>query len=376
MANNVKGLLAVSGVVGIAALVGYFFASDMGRFAGLRDKRATTSASQITSESGGNTAVAAPAAEDGAQVGTLNGKAVLRSDMTSAEKLKIFEAEMKVHEAYEEILARRYMNDFFEKYKRDNNIADTNAAREAYVKSKVNIPEDQIKRIVEANKNNERLKNLSPDDQLKEVRNALEGQARQGVVQDLMRQGRDKGGFVVSLPKPIEPRVDVGDGGNAFLGPKDAKVTIVEWADYQCPYCARMVPTLLDVVKKYDGKVRWVYRDFPLDFHPNAMPAAIAANCAGAQGKYFEAHNFLFENSAALGEETYKKMVDKLKLNVADFDKCRKNPDSKKEPSADMEAGVEVGVNGTPAYFINGRRFSGGMGVAEFSKAIEEELAK
>jgi protein-disulfide isomerase len=355
MSNQIKGGIAVVGLVAAAAVVGFLFTRDLNAFSG----KARVAGSAAPAQTGA--------------IGRYFDIPFTKDGLTSGEKAKIFEAEQQVYNAYEELLARRYVNEFFTRYQKEHSLKSVDEAREHYSASKVNIPEDRIQAIIKQYKDDPRLKSLSPEQQVKEVRTALEGQAKQQVIGELIQTARAKGEFEVSMAKPVEPRLDVADGGNYFMGPKDAKVTIVEFADYQCPYCARIVPTLVDVVKQFDGKVRWVYRDFPLDFHPHAKPAAIAANCAGEQGKYFEAHNYLFENYKDLGEPLYGKLVDSLKLDKARFEACRKNPSVEKEVMDDMQAGIEYGVNGTPTYFINGRKMQAGS-AADFARAIEEEL--
>ncbi len=361
MSNQIKGGIAVVGVVAAAAVVGFLFTRDITAFAGnVKARVAGTSVESAASASGA--------------MGQYFGTPFTKESLTSAEKAKVFEAEQQVYSAYEELLGRRYLNEFFSRYMKEKNLKTIDEARDHYAKENVNVPEARIQAILQQYKDDPRLKSLSPEQQVKEVRNALEGQARQEVIGRLIQNARAKGEVALTMPRPVEPRLDITDGGSFFMGPKEAKVTIIEFADYQCPYCARMVPTLMDVMKKYDGKVRWVYRDFPLDFHQNAKPAAVSAKCAGDQGKYFEAHNFLFEHYSNLGEEVYTKLATELKLDKAKFEQCRKDPATLATVMANYQTGVDVGVNGTPAYYINGRKLSGGQSVNDFSHAIDEEL--
>jgi protein-disulfide isomerase len=197
------------------------------------------------------------------------------------------------------------------------------------------------------------------------------------VFRELIDEAKASGAIRVAVRRPREPKLEVDDGGNFFVGPKDAKVTIVEFADFQCPFCARMVPTLNRIVKKYEGKVRWVYRDFPLrEIHPEALPAAVAANCAGTQGKYFEMHHALFDNYQRLGSQLYKDLAAKIGLDAGKFDECMKDPKAENEVLKDAQEGQNLGINGTPAYFVNGRKLGGAVNEAEFSRLIDEELAK
>lgn len=135
-------------------------------------------------------------------------------------------------------------------------------------------------------------------------------------------------------------------------GAKDAPITIVEYSDFQCPFCARFHPTLQQMMKDYDGKVRWVYRHFPLSFHEEAENAAEAAECAGEQGKFWEYGDKLVENYSSLGEEAYKKIATELGLNASQFDACRSSDKFLARVANDAKEGAAAGVTGTPGTFI------------------------
>ena len=188
-------------------------------------------------------------------------------------------------------------------------------------------------------------------------------------------------GNVVAAPGAAAPSVDAAKlpETDYVLGKKDAPVTMVEFSDYQCPFCGRLHAQVFPTLKsKYidTGKVKYVFRDFPLSFHPEAEPAAIAANCAGEQGKYYEYSQKLFDNQASLGSGVYKQLASEVKLDTAKWETCLKDPKQKAEIAKDMQDGVAVGVQGTPATFINGQLISGAQPLAAFEQAIEAELAK
>lgn len=367
------GLILAGGVVGLVPLF-------------MRDKGALTSSlksvvSRATGSSAADTGIgeaqAAGAKGGAASLGSFGGKPLDRASLSGDEKLKLFEAENQVYNAIEEVLVQRYVASFFETYKAKNNLPDINAAQAAYFKDKVVVPEPEVAKFLAENKDNPGLQRIPEAERTTQVRGYLENRARSGAVRQLVDEAKAKGEIVVSVSRPVEPRLDVADGGNASFGPKDARVSIVEFADYQCPFCARMVPTLKEVVKKYDGKVRWVYRDFPLrEIHPQALPAAVAANCAGVQSKYYEMHTLLFENHANLNDALYTKLAGELSLDMGKFNTCLKDPKQAEEVLADQTDGTRVGVNGTPAYFINGRKLGGAVDVREMSRVIDEELAK
>jgi protein-disulfide isomerase len=176
----------------------------------------------------------------------------------------------------------------------------------------------------------------------------------------------------------MEPmRVEVASMGFPAKGPATAPVTIVEFSDFQCPFCSRVTPTLEQVVSKYGSKVRLVFRQFPLPMHPNAAKAAEAALCANEQGKFWEMHDAMFKDQAGLAVDGLKtKAAGIAGLNAASFNSCL---DSGKETPAvqgDMQAGSKAGVNGTPAMFVNGRFISGAVSTDDLSKVIDDELKR
>jgi protein-disulfide isomerase len=157
-------------------------------------------------------------------------------------------------------------------------------------------------------------------------------------------------------------------------GAKDAPVTIVQWSDFQCPFCSRVEPTISKVMDEYKGKVRVVWRDLPLPFHPNAMPAAIAARAAGEQGKFWEMHDKIFADQAHMDRATYEKYAGELGLNMGKFKAALDANKGKEAIEADSAAGGKIGARGTPAFFINGKFLSGAQPFESFKAKIDEEL--
>ena len=182
-------------------------------------------------------------------------------------------------------------------------------------------------------------------------------------------------GVKVSLTAPDLPRIEVEAKG-PVKGATAAKVTIITFSDFQCPYCSRVNPTLEKVMKDYDGKVKMVFRNFPLDFHPMAEKAAEAGACAADQGKFWEMHDKMFGNQAKLTVDDLKASAKGLGLDVAKFDKCLDSGEKKPLVDADQKAGSEAGVQGTPAFFVNGVFINGAQPYESFKDAIERELTK
>jgi protein-disulfide isomerase len=176
---------------------------------------------------------------------------------------------------------------------------------------------------------------------------------------------------------PANPyrKVDVPADAPSF-GPKNAKVTIVEWSDFQCPFCSRVTPTLKQIKEAYPKDVRVVFRHQPLSFHPNAKPAAEASMAAHEQGKFWEMHDKLFSNQSALDRATFEKYAQELGLDMAKFRAALDSGKYRAKVEADAAAGAAVGANGTPTFFVNGREFVGAQPFANFKKVIDEELAR
>ena len=165
---------------------------------------------------------------------------------------------------------------------------------------------------------------------------------------------------------------------DSVKGDKDAPVTIVEFSDYECPFCTKFYEQSLQLIEKNyidTGKVKFIYRDFPLSFHQNAQKAAEAAECAGEQDKYFEMHDLLFEKGVSGGVNAFKQYAKDIGLNTKKFDQCLDSGAMAQEVKDDFAAGQQLGVSGTPAFFINGKLVSGAQPYSVFEQIIEQELS-
>jgi protein-disulfide isomerase len=167
---------------------------------------------------------------------------------------------------------------------------------------------------------------------------------------------------------------EVAVGKSPAKGPANAPVTIVEFSDFQCPYCSRVGPTLQKVLEDYPKDVRVVYKHYPLSFHKQALPAAKASAAAGRQGKFWEMHDLLFQNQRELNEAAFKGYAQQLGLDVAQFEKDYASPGVAQEVEADMTLARSLGVTGTPGFFVNGRFLSGAQPYSAFKTKIDAEL--
>ena len=182
-------------------------------------------------------------------------------------------------------------------------------------------------------------------------------------------------GTPTARPGPTKP-VDVKIGNAPTFGSADAPVKVVVFSDFECPFCGRVNPSIERIKKEYGSKVSISFKHFPLSFHRNAKPAAIASLAAHRQGKFWEMHDKLFENQRALTKENFIKFADEMGLNVDKFTSDLEDPSLGSWVDADMRQGGSVGVRGTPASFINGRMVSGAQPFDAFKAVIDDELKK
>lgn len=171
-------------------------------------------------------------------------------------------------------------------------------------------------------------------------------------------------------------RYEVSVDDDPFIGPADAQITIVEFSDYECPYCTKWHDEVWPrIQEEYSGQVRLVYRDFPLNIHSNATLAAEAANCAGEQDSYWQYHAALFRAEQGLSQSAFQKYAQELGLIETDFNQCLDSRRYQEEVQADFEYAVQLGVKSTPTFFINGIILIGAQPFEAFQDVIERELA-
>ena len=172
--------------------------------------------------------------------------------------------------------------------------------------------------------------------------------------------------------------VQIPVAGRPFSGPEDAPVTLVEFSDYQCPFCARhFQQTLPQLLSNYDGKIKYVVFNFPIStIHPLAQKASEAAECAYDQGKFWEYHDLLFNNQQALDTASLKGYATTLGLNNDNFNNCLDSGEKTQQVLSDFQTGQNAGVRGTPTFFINGRQLVGAQPLASFTNIIDAALAQ
>ncbi|MFC3161248.1 Protein-disulfide isomerase [Chryseobacterium arachidis] len=156
----------------------------------------------------------------------------------------------------------------------------------------------------------------------------------------------------------LKPSVSTTDHAQ---GNDNADLVIVEYGDYQCPYCGAAYPVLKELMKEFGSQVKFVFRNFPLsEMHQYARPAAIAAEAANLQGKFWEMHDAIYENQGSLNELFLFELAEKIGLNISQFKEDIQKTELEEKVDSDLESGIVSGVNGTPSFFVNGNKFNGG----------------
>ena len=207
----------------------------------------------------------------------------------------------------------------------------------------------------------------------KQLQQELRQEKIQAARQEYLNHLREQAGVSI-LMRP--PRVAVTYDPGRLRGSPQAPVIILEFADFQCPFCRQVEPTLKNLLAKYNGRVSLAYRDFPLaDIHPQAELAAEACRCAGEQGKVWEYHDLLFANPQKLNQEGLLEHAHSLKLDERQFASCLSSGKYAAAIEEDRQRGINAGVNGTPGFFINGIFLNGAQPEAVFDRIIQADLA-
>jgi protein-disulfide isomerase len=206
------------------------------------------------------------------------------------------------------------------------------------------------------------------------ARNVLVRERATQALQELVARLSREAGVTVTLHPPDAPVMTIPVGDDPAWGSPAAPVTIVEFADFECPACKDSLPVLRQLRDLYKDQVRLVYRDFPLSSHPQARPAAEAAHCAHEQGQFWAYHDALFAQAPDLKTSDYVTLADQLGLNPAEFTACLAGTRPKAAVARDLADAQGLGLSGTPTFFINGRYLSGFQSLETLRQHIEREL--
>lgn len=235
------------------------------------------------------------------------------------------------------------------------------------------VTDADVQQFFEANK--ERAQGRTLEQLRQPIQEFLAGQRQQQARAQLVDDLKTKGSGVRVLLEPPRTSIEVA-ASDPVKGPANAPITIIEYSDFQCPFCARVNPTLDQVRKTYGDKVKIVFKDFPLPNHAQAPKAAEAAHCAGEQGKYWELHDRMFANQQALQVPQLKEYATALGLDINAFNQCLDSGKHASRVAENVKSGEALGVGSTPTLYVNGRPIVGAQPFEHFKAIIDEELAR
>jgi protein-disulfide isomerase len=302
-------------------------------------------------------------------VARIGDKAITLAELNDKSAAQVAKAQQDLYEA-----RRGQLDQMIAENLLDAEAAKRGITREALVKAEV---EDKVSEPSEAEVNAFYEKNKARIRQpLDAVKDQVAGRLKQ------QKQSEVMSNFIDSLKAATKvevylapPRFAVDTTGEPRQGNPTAPVQIVEFSDFQCPYCSMADTTVKEVQQKYGDKVAIVYRHFPLPMHQFAHRAAEAADCAGDQGKFWEYHDQLFANQRSLDDDSLITYATNVGMDSAAFRTCLTGNTHTADVDKDAADGEKVGMSGTPGFYINGRMLSGAQPIEAFSEVIDEELA-
>ena len=249
------------------------------------------------------------------------------------------------------------------------------ALLDAEVTAKVGlVTEQEIEKFYQDNKAQIKGEQAQVREQ---IRAYLQNQKLAARREEFLTSLRAQAKVVVNLKPPPIQRIEVSVQGAPFKGGEKAPVTIVEFSDFHCPFCRRVIPTLAQLESRYGDKIKLVFRDFPIEnLHPGATKAHEAARCANEQGKFWPYHDKLFASTPSSSPDVFKGMAKEVGLDAVAFETCLGSGKYQAAIKEDIAEVNRVGVGGTPAFFVNGRLISGAQPLEAFTRVIDDELAR
>jgi len=299
---------------------------------------------------------------------SINGKSYAPKDLAPTVRQSIFEADKERYESLSHVIDEFLLNDHLEKEAKKRKLSVDELKHELFTAKPAT--EKEMKAWFAENKE----KIPYPYDKIKnEIGRMLAGEKKSEIRKTIMKKIKSKGKFKNLIPEPVAPLFKIASKGFPMKGAEKANVTLIEFADYQCPHCKRASTVVKNVMKKYGSKVKLVYLDFPINPSGISRQVAIGGVCADAQKKYWEYHYMAFDKQKDLAKDSPEKFAKELGLDLEKFKACVASPEAKMKVAKAEEEGKRVGVQGTPTFFINGRKMQAGD-EKQFAKEIDRAL--
>lgn len=301
-------------------------------------------------------------------VAVVNGRNVTQEEVDNAVRSEIFALQQQIYAhrkaALENLISRLLLEE--EAGRRRVSLEELKRQLTA---GKVEISSDQVEQLYSQNASV--FAAMSPDEAKERLRLDLESQARMKFYREALTALKKNSSIEVRLEEPRLPVID--NGKSPTIGLKEARVTIIEFSDFQCPHCRQAQSALKKVLQHYASNIKLVFKHLPLDIHPDAIAAGQAAFCAGEQDYFWQYHDALFALDS-FSTEMFKKLASRLGLDISRFGTCLDSKASNTAVLADIGEARRLGIDSTPTFIINGRLFRGAGTFEEFQAVIEREL--
>jgi protein-disulfide isomerase len=305
-------------------------------------------------------------------VAVVNGQRITLKELDDLSGPELYNLQEKIYNLRKRALNNLITKSLIEAEAKVRGVT-TEQLRKQLMPETVEVKQSEIEEIYNLNAN--RFANLSEEEAKQRIKLDLENRAKFDAFQASLARIRDKSKVEVLLQEPAVPIVKVSDSGPS-KGSENAPVTIIEFSDFQCPYCKQASSTLRQVVESYAGDVKLVFKHLPLPIHQHAFKAAQAAVCAGQQGKFWEYHDLLFESSSDLSAEAFNRFAVQLGLKTTEFKSCLDSEFSRNAVMRDLQEARQSGIQSTPIFVVNGKVLRGARSSEEFKMAIDQELKK
>ena len=307
-------------------------------------------------------------------VASVAGEKILESEFLKGIENDLYEAEMKVYDIKFARLQAMLLEKFMAKDPSKKNLSNDEFLTQIIAKS-VKVTEADIEKFIKDRQIPKEQVNPEIKDRIKQF---IEMESKKGAVEKWLAEQTKKNPVEVYLVKPARPVFEVNVADAPFKGGSDAKVTIVEYSDFQCPFCSKAAALVGEIEKKYGKKVKVAFKNFPLPFHTQARIAAEAALCANEQNvkHFWKMHDAMFADQAKLDKDNLILTAKKVGLKEADFKTCLESGKFKAKIDEDIAQGQKIGIKSTPTFFVNGKLVAGAQPIEVFSEIIDEELAK
>jgi protein-disulfide isomerase len=308
---------------------------------------------------------------------SIGGKDFSREDLSPAEQGRLHELDVSRFKTLESYARQRFVDEKSKPYEKLNTSENPFAAEEKWLNKSYDPSSSEIAKALEKFKEEKSLQNLSAEEKNKVMRRYLSQQSRIRLLTEATDKAIEKGDIKLAAQAPSAPVFSIAKGTQAVIGDVGAPVRVVEFTDFQCPYCKKFATVSQDVIRKLGPNLSWEVRHFPLSFHKQARQAAAAVYCASLQGKLVEGKKWAFDAQERLSQEgIFDEMSKALGIPASIFQTCRDSAETQKVIDADMKEGERLGVSGTPSVFVNGRKFEGDVHSFEAWETLIHSLVK